>query len=99
MHVDMTAVTIQSDQIVSNEVKDSYAPLQSSYRKKTDFLAHPDSHAHAPTHTWVLACLSTDSTLSHFLILAMFKLSLAYFIFLVVSLLFILNCDPFSSVL
>ena len=81
MHVDMTAVTIQSDQIVSNEVKDSYAPLQSSYRKKTDFLAHPDSNAHAHTHTWVLACLSTDSTLSHFLILAMFKLSLALFHF------------------
>ena len=35
MHVDMTAVTIQSNKIVSNNVKDNYTLLEPSYRKKT----------------------------------------------------------------
>ena len=33
MHTDMTAVTIQSNKIVLNEVKDDYALLEPSYRK------------------------------------------------------------------
>ena len=34
MHTDMTAVTIQFIEIVSNEVKDNQALLEPSYRKK-----------------------------------------------------------------
>ena len=42
MHADMTAVTIQSNKFVSNEVKDKYVLLQPSYRKKPmNFLATP----------------------------------------------------------
>ena len=42
MHVDMTAVTIHSNKIVSNEVKDNQAVLEPSYRKKTNkLLANP----------------------------------------------------------
>ena len=41
MHADMTAVTIQSNRIVWNEVKDNYALLEPSYRKPpTNFLAN-----------------------------------------------------------
>ena len=40
MHADMTAVTIQSNKIVSNEVKDSEVLLEPSYRKnQVNFLA------------------------------------------------------------
>ena len=42
MHADMTAVTIQSKKNVPNEVKDSEAPLEPSYRKNvTGFLTNP----------------------------------------------------------
>ena len=42
MHADMTAVTIQSDKMVSNEVKDNEALLEPSYRKnQMNFLANP----------------------------------------------------------
>ena len=34
MHADMTAVTIQSNKIVLNEVKDNEVLLEPSYRKK-----------------------------------------------------------------
>ena len=34
MHAHMTAVTTQSNKIVSNQVKDNLALLQPSYRKK-----------------------------------------------------------------
>lgn len=34
MHTDMTAVTIQSYKIISNEIKDSQALLEPSYGKK-----------------------------------------------------------------
>ena len=34
MHADMTAATIQSNKIVSNEVKDKQAWLEPSYGKK-----------------------------------------------------------------
>ena len=34
----MTAVTIQSNKIVSNEVKDNWALLEPSYRKKSNEL-------------------------------------------------------------
>ena len=34
MHTDMTAVTIQSYKIISNEIKVSQAPLEPSYGKK-----------------------------------------------------------------
>ena len=38
----MTAVTIQSNKIVSNEAKDNQALLEPSYRKnRMDFLANP----------------------------------------------------------
>ena len=33
MHADMTAIRIQSNKIVSNEVKDNYALLETLYRK------------------------------------------------------------------
>ena len=33
MHTDMTAVTIESNKIVSNEVKDNWVLLQPSYGK------------------------------------------------------------------
>ena len=40
-HADMTAVTIQSNRIVSNEVKDNYALLEPSYGKnQMNFLAN-----------------------------------------------------------
>ena len=35
MHTDMTAVAIQSNKIVLNEVKDSLVLLEPSYRNKT----------------------------------------------------------------
>ena len=38
MHTDMTAVTIQSNKSVSNEVKDNQALLELSYGKKTNEL-------------------------------------------------------------
>ena len=42
MHTDMTAVTIQSNKVVSNEVKDNSTLLELSYGKKVaDFLANP----------------------------------------------------------
>ena len=42
IHVDMTAVTIQSKKIVLNEVKDNLALLEPSYgRKQKKFLANP----------------------------------------------------------
>ena len=42
MYADMTAVTIQPDKIVSNEVKDNYALLEPSYRKmQMNFLINP----------------------------------------------------------
>ena len=42
MHADMRAVTIQSNKIVSNEVKDNQALLEPSYGKNpTYFLANP----------------------------------------------------------
>ena len=42
MHADMTAVAIQPNKIVLNEVKDNKALLEPSYRKNTrDFLASP----------------------------------------------------------
>ena len=42
MHTDMTAVTIQSNKSVSNEVKDNQALLELSYGKKQmNFLANP----------------------------------------------------------
>ena len=44
MHADMTAVTTQSNKIVSNEVKDNQALLQPAYgrkKKKPIFLANP----------------------------------------------------------
>ena len=42
MHADMTAVTIRSNKIVSNEVEDKCLLLEPSYRKKpTNFLANP----------------------------------------------------------
>ena len=34
MHADMTAITIQSNKLISNEVKDSYVLLESFYGKK-----------------------------------------------------------------
>ena len=38
----MTAITVQSNKIVSNEVKDNYALLEPLHRKNiTDFLANP----------------------------------------------------------
>ena len=42
MHSDTTAVTVQSKEIVSNEVKDNQALLEPSYRNKPDkLLANP----------------------------------------------------------
>ena len=42
MHTDMTAVTIQSNKIVSNEVEDNKALLWPFYGKKQmNFLANP----------------------------------------------------------
>ena len=42
MHADMTAVTIPSNKIVSNEVKDNQALLEPCYGKnQTNFLAKP----------------------------------------------------------
>ena len=42
MQSDKTAVVIQSNKIVSNEVKDSWVPLEPLYRKnQTNFLANP----------------------------------------------------------
>ena len=43
MYPDMTAATIQSNQIVLNEVKDNYALLEPSYRKKqtTQYICWP----------------------------------------------------------
>ena len=42
MHTDMTAVTIQSNKIVSNAVKENSALLEPSYGKNiTDLLANP----------------------------------------------------------
>ena len=42
MHADMTAVTIQPNKIVLNEIKDNQALLEPSYRKNIrDFLANP----------------------------------------------------------
>ena len=42
MHTDMTAVTIQSNKIVSTEVQDNWALLQPPYRRKQmNFLANP----------------------------------------------------------
>ena len=38
MHTDMTAVTIQFNKIVLNEVKDNSALIEPSYRKKPDEL-------------------------------------------------------------
>ena len=38
MHTDMTAVTIQSNKIVLNEVKDNQVLLDSSYKEKTNKL-------------------------------------------------------------
>ena len=43
MHADMTAVTIQSNKIVLNEVKNNQIPLESSHRRKKNqmnFSAH-----------------------------------------------------------
>ena len=39
MHADMTAVTIQSNKTVSNEVKDG--PSRAMLSKKTNFLSNP----------------------------------------------------------
>ena len=42
MHADMTAITIQSNKIVLNEVKDNWELLAPSYRKKQmKFLDNP----------------------------------------------------------
>ena len=42
MHADMTAVIMQSNKIVSNEVKNSYTLLEPLYRKNImDFSANP----------------------------------------------------------
>ena len=42
MHADRTAVTVPSNKIVSNEVKDNYALLEPSYRKmQMNFLINP----------------------------------------------------------
>ena len=42
MHADMTAVTIQSNQAILNEIEDTSALPEPSYRKKViDFLVHP----------------------------------------------------------
>ena len=40
MHADMTAVTIQSNKIVLNEVKNKSALLEPSYGEKMNFLAN-----------------------------------------------------------
>ena len=40
MHADMTAITIQSNKLISNEVKDSYVLLESFYGKKINPLAN-----------------------------------------------------------
>ena len=37
----MTAVTIQANKIVLNEIKDNYALLEPSYRTETNFSANP----------------------------------------------------------
>ena len=42
MHADMTTLTIQSNKVVLNEVKDNKAPLEPSYGKnQMIFLANP----------------------------------------------------------
>ena len=42
MHADMTSVTIQSNKIVLNEVKDNEALLEPPYRKNVlDFFVNP----------------------------------------------------------
>ena len=42
MYADVTAITIQSNKIVLNEVKDNYTLLEPSYGKnQTNFLANP----------------------------------------------------------
>ena len=44
MHADMTTVTIQSNKIVSNEVKDNQLLLEQSYRKKpSELFGHPSN--------------------------------------------------------
>ena len=43
LHVNMTAVTIQSNKIVLNQVKDNQALLESSYRKKNEFFGQPNT--------------------------------------------------------
>ena len=40
----MTAVTIQSNKIVSSEVKNNEVLLEPSYRKKMNFLSNPIYH-------------------------------------------------------
>ena len=57
MHADMTALTIQSNKIVSNEVKDNYALLEPSYGKKQmNFLANSNiisfSSGHIICRAW-----------------------------------------------
>ena len=52
MHTEVTAVTIQSNKIVSKEVKDNYALLEPSYGKnQKNFLARPVPDLFVPAST------------------------------------------------
>ena len=42
MHAAMTAVTIQSDKIVLNDVKDNYALVEPFYREKYELFGQPN---------------------------------------------------------
>ena len=47
MHFDIIAVIIQHDKIISNEVKDNYALLEPSYRKKpNELFGQPNQNLH-----------------------------------------------------
>ena len=48
----MTSVTIQSNKIVLNDVKDNKAPLQPPYRGKMNFLANPTQGFSPPDLPW-----------------------------------------------
>ena len=55
MHADMTAVTIQPNKIVLNEVKDNEALLEPSYGKsQAKFLANPTQMDPFNSNTWHL---------------------------------------------
>ena len=61
MHTDMTAVTVQSNKIVSSEVKDNQALREPSYRKKKkELFGQPSRKVTIVNYVWIMSLKKAD---------------------------------------